>query len=196
MPAREQSPLAPTIDAMPAWTGPEHPTDLSVELSWGHRTEDMMRPVCIGIVTATALLAAGASHAGAQGAPHPPPGYGPLPFAYGPPPGYGLHPEYGQPPSGYEASPYAYGSPGSGPPPHYGPPSGYLPPPYPYGLSPGYGSPRADEPSPYAYGPPPGLGSHLPYWPRPEYGPPPRSHEPPPLAIPGTQTHPNARRVI
>jgi len=128
-----------------------------------------MRHLCTAIATSAALLAASASpdHAGAQGVTPPPPGYEPLPYAYGSPPGFGPRLEYGLPPPGYVPPPHAYGSPpGSGP-----PPLGY-------------------ELPPYAYGPPPQ------YRPPAEYARPPRAHESSPNAIPHMPPRPDARRVI
>ena len=46
-----------------------------------------MRQLCIATATSAVLLTAGVfpDHAAAQGVTLPPPGYGPLPYAYGPP---------------------------------------------------------------------------------------------------------------
>src|SRR3989442_3618051 len=94
--------------------------------SVGMPNRDVMRHLCIAIASSALLLVVGASpdRAGAQGVTPPPPGYEPLPYAYGPPLGYGPHPEYGPPPPGYVPFPHAYGPPlGDGRPRHYGPPA-------------------------------------------------------------------------
>jgi len=140
-----------------------------------------MRHLCTAIAASAALLAMGASphRAGAQGVTAPPPGYEPLPYAYGSPHGYGARPEYGPPPPGYGPPPHAYGSP-----PGYGPPRSYSPPP------PGYELP------PFAYGPAPGYRPPPQYRPPGEYDRPPRAYEPQANAIPRTLRRLDPGRVI
>lgn len=204
--------------------GPEQATDFSIEFSRGHRTEDVMRHLCIVATASAALIAAGTFHvhAGAGG----PPAYEPLPYGHGSSPDDGPHPGYDEPSFDYGPPPYAYGlPPGYGPLPQYGPPPAYVPPPYAYRLPPGYGPhprygvppPGYGRPPPYAHGappaygwrpgygpPPPGYGRSLPYahplpfdyGPRRDHGAPPRIYEPPPPAIPHSQPGPDPRRAI
>ena len=212
------------IRALPS--GPEHATEFSIEFDRGHRTEDVMRRLCIVAVAAAVMIAAGTFrvYAGAEGSL----AYQPMPYDDGPGPGYD-EPSFddGPPPYGY-GLPHGYGlPPGYGPVPQYGPPPAYAPP-HAYRLPPGYGPhPRYDvpppgygRPPPFAYGappaygwrpgygpPPPGYGRALPYAhprpfeddPRRDRGGPPPSYEPPPPpppAMPHSRPGPDSRRDI
>ena len=118
-----------------------------------------MRRLWIAVAAPALLLTAeiASGPAAPAGVRPPPPGYEPLPFAYGPPHGYRPHVAHGRP-AAYVPPPYAYGAPRDrGQRPDYGPTPGHALPPYAYGSPSGYGSnpehrlpPSTYDPLPYA----------------------------------------------
>jgi hypothetical protein len=157
------------------------PTDFSVELGGGHRTEDVMHHLCITAAAAAVLVAAGiAGRAAAAGVTPPSLGSESLPYAYGAPHGYRPQAAYGQT-SPYALAPYTYSLPR-----RYAP----HPPQHAFRASPAYGPGAEYVPAPSGYGLPPYANGFPPGYPtNPEY-----SLPPPYDRVPYAMPHdPNAR---